>query len=166
MSAQDLANLKRHRLWTFIVKKVRTIDEIPMEIDLQSLFGLLCTAVLIGWDPATPPPPIWAHIWGRYWFSQDRRHLLANYGDRSPKFIWAPVYSCTHWQRPRNPPLPLPHLGSYMRTLRYWFRQDRRHLFVTPLVWTIHACDMANLKRLRLWTFIVKKVWTIHSYCY
>jgi hypothetical protein len=25
MSAQDLANLKRHRLWTFIVKKVWTI---------------------------------------------------------------------------------------------------------------------------------------------
>jgi hypothetical protein len=25
---------------------------------------------------------------------------------RSPKFIWAPVYSCTHWLRPRNPPPP------------------------------------------------------------
>ncbi len=20
------------------------------------------------------------------------------------RFIWAPVYSCTHWLRPRNPP--------------------------------------------------------------
>jgi hypothetical protein len=32
--------------------------------------GSMCTAVLIGWDPATPPPPtpgIWAHIRGRYW---------------------------------------------------------------------------------------------------
>ncbi len=43
-----------------------------MELDLQSLFGLMCTAVLIGWDPATSPPPhpsprIWAHIRGRYW---------------------------------------------------------------------------------------------------
>jgi hypothetical protein len=31
-----------------------------MELDLQSLFGLMCTAVLIGGDPATssiPPPP-------------------------------------------------------------------------------------------------------------
>ncbi len=28
------------------------------------------------------------------------------YGIRSPKFIWAPVYSCTHWLRPRNSPLP------------------------------------------------------------
>ena len=28
-----------------------------MELDLQSLFGLLCTAVLIGWDPSTPPLP-------------------------------------------------------------------------------------------------------------
>ncbi len=38
-----------------------------MELDLQSLFGFLCTAaVLIGWDPATPPPP---HLdsYGRYW---------------------------------------------------------------------------------------------------
>jgi hypothetical protein len=40
-----------------------------MQLDLQRLFGLLCTAVLIGWDPATSPPPqrIWAHIRGRYW---------------------------------------------------------------------------------------------------
>jgi len=30
-----------------------------MELDLQSLFGLLCTAVLIGWDPATSNPPIY-----------------------------------------------------------------------------------------------------------
>ncbi len=28
-----------------------------MELELQSLFGLLCTAVLIGWDPATTPLP-------------------------------------------------------------------------------------------------------------
>jgi hypothetical protein len=24
------------------------------------------------------------------------------------KFIWAPVYSCTHWLRPGNPPPPPP----------------------------------------------------------
>ncbi len=34
------------------------------------LFGLLCTAVLIGWDPATPLcPSFWALL-----VSQDRRH--------------------------------------------------------------------------------------------
>jgi hypothetical protein len=33
------------------------------------------------------------------------------YGVGYPKFIWAPVYSCTHWLIPRNSPLP-PHLGS------------------------------------------------------
>ncbi len=33
-----------------------------MELDLQCLFELLCTAVLI--DIATPPPLIWAHIRG------------------------------------------------------------------------------------------------------
>jgi hypothetical protein len=38
-----------------------------MELDLQSLIVLLCTAVLIGGDPATPPSPrIWAHIRGPY----------------------------------------------------------------------------------------------------
>ncbi len=33
------------------------------------------------------------------------------YGVKSPKFILAPVYSCTHWMRPRNSPLPPK--GSY-----------------------------------------------------
>ena len=42
-----------------------------MELDLQSLFGLLCTAVLIGWDPATPPLHPWALL-----VRQDRQHLF------------------------------------------------------------------------------------------
>jgi hypothetical protein len=38
-----------------------------MELDLQSLFELLFTAVLIGWDPTTPTSSrIWAHIQGLY----------------------------------------------------------------------------------------------------
>jgi hypothetical protein len=32
------------------------------------------------------------------------------YGVRTPKFIWAPVYSCCHWLRPRNS-LPPPGIG-------------------------------------------------------
>ncbi len=28
----------------------------------------------------------------------------------SAKFIWAPVYSCTHWLRPRNSPPPSPRI--------------------------------------------------------
>ncbi len=39
------------------------------------------------------------------------------------------MYSCTHWLRPRNSPLPR-HLGSYTRALLVG--HDRRHLFVTP----------------------------------
>jgi hypothetical protein len=35
-----------------------------------------------------------------------------SHGVRSPKFIWAPVYSCTHCLRPRNSQPPPPHLGS------------------------------------------------------
>ncbi len=39
-----------------------------MELDLQSLFWLLYTAVLIVWDPQLPPfPRIWAHRRERYW---------------------------------------------------------------------------------------------------
>jgi hypothetical protein len=42
------------------------------------------------------------------------------YGVRSPKFIWTPVYSCTHWLRVGGPasqggaapPPPAPYLGS------------------------------------------------------
>jgi hypothetical protein len=44
-------------------------ETINMELDFQSLFGLLYTTVLIGRDPASrnpPPPRIWAHIRGRY----------------------------------------------------------------------------------------------------
>ena len=36
---------------------IHFIHRLNMELDLQSLFGLLCTAVLIGWDPATSPLP-------------------------------------------------------------------------------------------------------------
>jgi hypothetical protein len=31
---------------------------------------------------------------------------LIKYGVRSPKFIWASAYSCTHWLRPCNAPPP------------------------------------------------------------
>ena len=34
-----------------------------MELDLKSLFGLLCTAVLIGSDLATPPSPAFGLIY-------------------------------------------------------------------------------------------------------
>ncbi len=60
-----------------------------------------------------------------------RRLIYVKYGVRSPKFIWAPVYSCTHWMGPRNTPHPpVFFLGSYTRALLV--NQDRRHLFVTP----------------------------------
>ncbi len=38
--------------------------------------GSMSSAVLIGWNPSTPPPSarIWAHIRGRFW--SDRRHLF------------------------------------------------------------------------------------------
>jgi hypothetical protein len=41
-----------------------------MELDLQSLFGLPCAAVLISYKTQHPPPRIWAHIRGRYWSAE------------------------------------------------------------------------------------------------
>ncbi len=47
-----------------------------MALDLQSLFGLLCTAVLIGWDPATPPlPPHLGSYTRALLDSKHKRHL-------------------------------------------------------------------------------------------
>jgi hypothetical protein len=49
-----------------------------MELDLQSLFGLMCTAVLIGWDPTfhNSPPPHLGSCTMALLVSQDRRHLF------------------------------------------------------------------------------------------
>jgi hypothetical protein len=41
--------------------------------------GTMCTAVLINWDPATPPlPRTWAHIRGRYWSAKIEETSLCN----------------------------------------------------------------------------------------
>jgi hypothetical protein len=53
--------------------------------------------------------------------------LEVKYGVRSPKFIWAPVYSCTHWLRPRNSPAP-PAFGLVYEYLL--ISQDRRHWYL------------------------------------
>ncbi len=50
------------------------------------------------------------------------------------------VHSFTHWLSPRDPPPPPPHLGLYTRALLV--SQDRRHLFVTPLVGTLRTCSV------------------------
>jgi hypothetical protein len=48
-----------------------------MEADLQSLFGLLCTAVPSHWlRPRNSPPRIWAHKRGALLVSQDGRHIF------------------------------------------------------------------------------------------
>ncbi len=59
-----------------------------MEFYLQSThilyLGALCTAVLIGWDPTTPPPPHLVSNTRALLVSQDRRHLSV-----TPCFIWS-----------------------------------------------------------------------------
>ncbi len=50
-------------------------------------------------------------------------------GVRSSKFIWAPVFSCTDWLRPRNP-ISSPSIWAHIRG-RYWSaKMCRRHLYV------------------------------------
>jgi hypothetical protein len=51
-----------------------------MELDLQGLFGLLCTAVLIGRHPATYPllPPHLGSYARALLVSQERRHLFVS----------------------------------------------------------------------------------------
>jgi hypothetical protein len=55
------------------------MHRLNMELDLHSVFGLLCTAVLVAETPQPPPPPIPPHL-GSYMrallVSQDRRHLF------------------------------------------------------------------------------------------
>ncbi len=44
---------------------------------IWTLCHVMCTAVLIGWDPATPPSPRnWTSITRALLVSKDRRHLL------------------------------------------------------------------------------------------
>ncbi len=70
---------RNYPIWWYPIGTVTIRHRLNMELDLQRIFGLLCTAVLIGWDPATfppPPPRIWAHIRGVLLVSLDRRHLF------------------------------------------------------------------------------------------
>jgi hypothetical protein len=74
-------------------------------------------------------------------------HRLSN-EVRFPKIIWAPVYSCTHWLRPRRPqPTPPPAFGLIYEGAIYWSAKIDEHLFVTP-------CHTTNLVRPYLsWNF-------------
>ncbi len=63
-------------------------------------------------------------------------------GVRSPKFIWAPVYSCTHWLRPASPP---PHFGSYTRSLLVNQIYDIYRTFVTPCVFVKGRCRQMDI---------------------
>jgi hypothetical protein len=78
-------------------------------------------------------------------------HRLNMDGVRSPKFILALVYSCTHWLRPRHSPTP-PHLGSYTRALLV--SKDRRHLFVSTCFRLFLVVDaLVNLDQ---WLYVLQ----------
>jgi len=75
-------------------------------VDLQNLFGLLCTAALIGWDPATPSLPPHLGLYTRALLvSQDRRHLFIT-PCLKPSKSWghmvAPVHKKYQWTADSN----------------------------------------------------------------
>ncbi len=130
------------RVWTI---PCPTWDELAMpchrrlnmELDLQSLFGLLCIAVFIGWDPATPHPPHWTHIRGRYWLAKiDDISLSAGYEPNMtcPNLVWTGNNAMCHI---------MPYLGKnnkpYHALLRY-------ELATTPCpTWVFFNHDMPYL---------------------
>jgi hypothetical protein len=67
--------------------------------------------------------------------------LNMDYGVRSPKFIWAPAYSCTHCLRPRNPHPLHPCIWAHIRG--QLVSQDRPHLFPDPLL-SSHFCEVIH----------------------
>ncbi len=71
----------------------------------------MCTTLLFGWDPATPPSPhIWTHITRALLVSKDGRHLFV-----TPWFGWlCPVY--THWN---TPGAPAEYMGHKLTVLSY-----------------------------------------------
>jgi hypothetical protein len=61
-----------------------SIHRSNMELDLQSLFGLLCTDIFLGWNPSTPPPYLGSYTRALL-VSQNRRHLFV-----TPWQYWIP----------------------------------------------------------------------------
>ncbi len=85
-SAVSLADCFSTGYWAHR-SRLRTNHRFNMVLDLQSLFGFLCTAVLMGWDPATPlpPPPQLGSYTRALLVSQDRRHLIvSSWGQTKP----------------------------------------------------------------------------------
>ncbi len=71
----------RHDYKNLFIMNKRGKHRLNTELDFQSLFGLLCTAVLIGWDPATHPlPPHLGSYTRALLVSQNRQYLFITPG--------------------------------------------------------------------------------------
>ncbi len=103
-----------------------------MELDLQSLFGLQCTAVLICWDPASPPPLPPPHL-GSF-----TRAL--NYKKRKKVLVFpVPSWDVTNKTPPGRELLNYtqPLVGDILASDgKALVSQGRRHIFVTPYTLT------------------------------
>ncbi len=71
----------------------------------------------------------WQRHWQRLWCRHCTYNPLVKYGVRSQKFIWAPVYSCTHWLRPLPPP---PHPSAFGLIYKGAIGQPRQTTSLNP----------------------------------
>ncbi len=74
-----------------------------MELAPQSLFGLLCTALLIGWNPQFLPCPLPPHLGSYTWallVSQDRRHLFVTPWEERRRRVRDREPLCVGWAQP------------------------------------------------------------------
>jgi hypothetical protein len=61
---------------TLVLLQIKKMQRLNMELEVKVFFWLLCTAVLIGREPAIPPHPTHLGSYSRALLvSQDRRHL-------------------------------------------------------------------------------------------
>ncbi len=86
----------------------------------------MCTAVLIGWDPATPPlPPHLDSYYEALLVNKDRRHL----------FVTPCLYLFVNEQ-------PVPHFSGYSRLLGHQFCELPVQTLVQPRPWYLWLPDL------------------------
>ncbi len=85
---------------------------------------------------ARSPGPSCSRRFPSFLVRENHSHRL-NGGVKSPKFILAACVQLYSLAETPHPSSPLLHLGSYMRALLV--SQNRRHLFVTPLIIRLHC---------------------------
>jgi hypothetical protein len=118
-----------------------------MELDLLSIFGLLCTALLIGWDPATPLPPHLGSYARSLLASQDRRHL----------FVTPYVVNTVKKGAPMQWEMII--LRNHSKQIHYKPPKNTKNTYCSVL------CTLSSLKRSNITTICTYTVYTTVHEC-